>query len=693
MSVEASPDLAARAAELRGADPVPQRALLPRGRARDLRRRVRRARCASCIALETEHPELVTDDSPSQQVGRARRRPRSRRSTTSCRCSRSTTRSTATSSTRGTQRIEPHRHRPDRRSSASRSSTASRSRCSTRTAASSAARRAATARPARTSPPTSRTIARIPERLTGHDGARRGSRCAARCSCRSTSFEELNRRQGEAGERLFANPRNAAAGQPAPEGPAHHRVARPRRSSRTSSACRRAARALRVAPRDARVAPRPRAARERPTSSSSPTLDAVVPSSASRCSSSRHSLRLRDRRRGREGRRPRAARRAGLHEQGAAVGDRVQVPARGEDHPAARHHGEHRPHRAGHAVRAARAGVRRRLDGRARDAAQPGRGRAQGRARRRHRHRAQGRRRDPRGRRPRAREAQEAARGSGSSRRPAPCAAQPLVRLEGEADHHCVNVDCPAQRVQRIVLLRRPWRDGHRGPRRGARAPVRRRPGCSTDAGDIYSLTVEQLVPLERIGERSAAAARRRDRGVEARGRSRAARRARHPPRRPDRGAGRSPRARAASTRSSTASVEELAAVDGVGPVIAESVAALLRDRAQPRRWSTKLRAAGVNFDGPSRSQVPERGATLAGLTFVLTGTLERITRDEAQAEIEARGGKVTGSVSKKTSYVVVGREPGLEAREGRAARRDRSSTRTRCVDLLEHGPPADDDD
>jgi DNA ligase (NAD+) len=66
-----------------------------------------------------------------------------------------------------------------------------------------------------------------------------------------------------------------------------------------------------------------------------------------------------------------------------------------------------------------------------------------------------------------------------------------------------------------------------------------------------------------------------------------------------------------------------------------------------------------VNFQGPEKTVVPEGEATLAGLTFVLTGTLPDLTRDDAQAAIEARGGKVTSSVSKKTSYVVAGASPG----------------------------------
>src|SRR5207248_4635622 len=105
-------------------------------------------------------------------------------------------------------------------------------------------------------------------------------------------------------------------------------------------------------------------------------------------------------------------------------------------------------------------------------------------------------------------------------------------------------------------------------------------------------------------------------------------------------------------------SAEELAAVPGVGAVIAQSVRAFFGiDRN--RELIEKLRAAGVNFKGPERVVAPAGGASLEALTFVLTGTLPTMTREEAEAEIAARGGKVTSSVSKKTSYVVVGESPG----------------------------------
>src|SRR4029078_12176513 len=71
-----------------------------------------------------------------------------------------------------------------------------------------------------------------------------------------------------------------------------------------------------------------------------------------------------------------------------------------------------------------------------------------------------------------------------------------------------------------------------------------------------------------------------------------------------------------------------------------------------------KLRKAGVNFEGPPRRE-GQGEQPLRGVTFVLTATLDCLTRDEAQALIEEQGGKVTGSVSKKTSFVVAGESPG----------------------------------
>jgi DNA ligase (NAD+) len=239
-----------------------------------------------------------------------------------------------------------------------------------------------------------------------------------------------------------------------------------------------------------------------------------------------------------------------------------------------------------------------------------------------------------------------------------PVCGQPLVRLEGEANHHCVNVDCPAQRVQRIVhFASRGAMDieglGEERVRQFVGA------GLLSDGGDIYSLTAEQLVPLERIGERSAQLL------VDAIDASRTQPLARllvglgishiGPA-----AAGTLAREIGSLDRIATAASEELAAVDGVGGIIADSVAKFFANERN-RGVVEKLRAAGVNFEGPSRAEPATSGASFAGLTFVLTGTLEGLTREEATAEIVARGGKATGSVSKKTSYVLAGESPGTK--------------------------------
>ncbi len=234
---------------------------------------------------------------------------------------------------------------------------------------------------------------------------------------------------------------------------------------------------------------------------------------------------------------------------------------------------------------------------------------------------------------------------------------QVLVRVEGEANHHCVNVDCPAKVMGRIIHFasRGAMDIEGLGEERVAQFVEA---GLLKDSGDIYSLTVEQLVPLERIGERSAELL------VDAIDQSRS-----RPLARLLVGLGIShigPAAAGTLAREigsldaiASASSAELAAVDGVGGIIAESVAEFFGDKRN-RMGVEKLRAAGVNFEGPPRTEVSEN-ATLADLTFVITGTLPGFSRDEATAEIVARGGKVTGSVSKKTSYVLAGESPGTK--------------------------------
>jgi DNA ligase (NAD+) len=233
---------------------------------------------------------------------------------------------------------------------------------------------------------------------------------------------------------------------------------------------------------------------------------------------------------------------------------------------------------------------------------------------------------------------------------------QPLVRVEGEANHHCVNVDCPAQRVQRLVH----WASrgaldieglGEERVRQFVDA------GLLEDAADVYTLTVDKLVPLERIGARSAQLLVD---GIES-SKSR-------PLWRVLVGLGINhvgPTAAQALARSlpdldaiAAASEEALTVIDGVGPTIAQSIRRWFGiDRNQ--RLVDRLRASGVNFAGEREPEIAAEDATLSGLTFVLTGSLEQRTRDEAAAAIEARGGKVTSSVSKKTSYVIAGESPG----------------------------------
>lgn len=109
------------------------------------------------------------------------------------------------------------------------------------------------------------------------------------------------------------------------------------------------------------------------------------------------------------------------------------------------------------------------------------------------------------------------------------------------------------------------------------------------------------------------------------------------------------------------ASVEELTAVNDVGSITAENIAGWFA-QPQSQHLIDQLRQAGVNFN--SLQELTDSG--FAGKTFVLTGALQMFTREEATEKIELRGGKVAGSVSKKTSYVVVGENAGSKEKKAR---------------------------
>jgi DNA ligase (NAD+) len=234
-----------------------------------------------------------------------------------------------------------------------------------------------------------------------------------------------------------------------------------------------------------------------------------------------------------------------------------------------------------------------------------------------------------------------------------PACGRPLTRLEGESDTFCTNAECPAQRVQRIA---------HFASRSGMdieglgeqRVTLFVQLGLLEDAGDVYSMSAEPLLELEGFGQQSVAnllgaieESKRRplDRLLTALS-------IRHLG---ETGSVALARAMGHLDRIIAASPEELAAVDGVGPKIAASVHQFLALPAN-RVVIDKLRRAGVNFEGPATPSVPQ---TLAGQSVVVTGTLEGWSREEAEAAIKARGGKAPGSVSKRTTAVVLGEAPG----------------------------------
>ena len=245
-----------------------------------------------------------------------------------------------------------------------------------------------------------------------------------------------------------------------------------------------------------------------------------------------------------------------------------------------------------------------------------------------------------------------------------PSCGEPLTRLPGESDTFCTNIDCPAQRVQRIAhyASRSAMDIEGLGEERVVQLVAA---GLVNDAADLYLLDAGQLVALERFATISAnnlvaaiAASR-----AQPLSRLLVALGIRHlgPT-----GARAIARAFGSLDAILAASESELAAVEGVGGVIAASVAEFL---ALPTNAAVlrRLREAGVNLEEPGAAGTAGGGEgaadgpdqTLAGKAVVVTGAVPGYTREGAEEAIVARGGTSPGSVSKKTFALVVGDAPG----------------------------------
>ena len=228
----------------------------------------------------------------------------------------------------------------------------------------------------------------------------------------------------------------------------------------------------------------------------------------------------------------------------------------------------------------------------------------------------------------------------------------PVVREEGEVDWRCVNADCPAKLRESLLHF------GSRGVMNieglgDAAVQQLLDRGLVKSVADLYSLTEEQVVGLERFAEKSARALLSE---IE---QSRKAGLARVLMGLGIRFVGERTAELLAQEFGSidavmAATAEELERVEEVGPRISEAILDFF-SRPSNLALVESLKAAGVDMTAEKKV----RSTQLAGLTFVLTGTLPTLSRDEAKKRIEDAGGKTAGSVSKKTSYVVAGEEAG----------------------------------
>ncbi|AQX56271.1 NAD-dependent DNA ligase LigA [Priestia flexa] len=233
-----------------------------------------------------------------------------------------------------------------------------------------------------------------------------------------------------------------------------------------------------------------------------------------------------------------------------------------------------------------------------------------------------------------------------------------LVRLEGEVALRCINPSCPAQ--IREGLIHFVSRNAMNIDGLGEKVITQLfKEELIKDVADLYELTKEQLIELERMGEKSAdnllkAIEASKENSLE----------------RLLFGLGiRHVGAKAAKTlaqqfdtmdKLQKATYDELVTINEIGDKMADAIVTYF-SQEEVQELLSELQEAGVNmtYKGPKPVNVEESDSVFAGKTIVLTGKLEELGRSEAKAEIEALGGKVTGSVSKKTDLVIAGEDAG----------------------------------
>jgi DNA ligase (NAD+) len=240
-----------------------------------------------------------------------------------------------------------------------------------------------------------------------------------------------------------------------------------------------------------------------------------------------------------------------------------------------------------------------------------------------------------------------------------PVCGSEVVRDEGEADYRCINVDCPARLKESILHFASRKVMNIEGLGDALVAQLLETKLLTSVAG-IYSLNEEQLLELERIGKKSAQSLLTEIKnskkaplnrvlfalGIRFVG---------------ERTAQLLAEAFGSMNELMEAGLEQLEAVDEVGPRVAQAIHEFFAE-AKNRELVEKLRQAGLTFTAEKK----RKSSQLEGLTFVLTGTMADLTRDEAKARIEAAGGRVSGSISKKTSYLVAGEDAGSKLDKAR---------------------------